>query len=218
MRLRCLISPNRHIVAGRRYEIAEILEHPGHVMVQKPNGRWPIPGEPYFAMHPDEYFESPKRSIPAVSCGYDYVELEFFGSIIPNSLFPTPQKGQFPNFSPQQEHVSRIVDSVDIKSLWWLMYHDVLLRICFPDTLERRFLLLGIDHQNLGRQTSYRSARLAIKAVMRKLRIPSNSMPPVEDQEIEFWTRSWRKAGLLTWKSPVLSKAVRSKTIQLRTR
>ena len=99
VKLRCINSPNRHVMVGRTYEIAEILEHPGHVMARKPNGKWPRPGEWYFAMHPEEYFEAPLTGIPAFSCGYALVELEFFGTIIPNSLYPTPTKLPFPKTS-----------------------------------------------------------------------------------------------------------------------
>jgi len=204
VKLRCIVSRNKDIVVGKYYEVAEILEHPGHAMLRKPNGKWPKPGDPYFAWHADELFESPPNGIPAFSCGYDHEELEFFGTIIPNSLLPTLAEWDPFDRSTQQarEEFSDIVDSAGIPDLWSRTYHRVLPRVCIPDSLERSFLLLGVDFQHLGRRCTKPSISRAIRKVMRKLGILTKSMPRIEEQSIEFWRRSWRKPGPWTWKSP----------------
>lgn len=205
MKLRCIVAPNperSEIVVGCRYEVAEILELPGHAMVRKPNGKWPKPGEFYFGMHADMYFESSPNGIPAVSCGYSLEEPEFFGVVIPNSIFPTPRLGRILEPSAEWNRVTRIIKSVGNDLLWVTAFHGILTKICLPRDLERQFMLLGIDHDHIGRAISYRSAAIAIRQMMKKLRIPNASMPKVENQQLEFWRRSWRPAGPWRWKSP----------------
>jgi hypothetical protein len=204
VKLRCLNSPNRLVVAGRSYEVAEILEHPGHVMVRKPDGKWPKPGEWYFAMHADEYFESPRQGIPAFSCGFEYVDMQFFGAIVPNSLFPTPPKWDFNKPSTQRacERISGIVERDGGEHLWWHSYYNVLPRVCFPESLKTQFMLIGMDYRNLGGRAGKQRTFKTIQNAMRRLGISRKSMPPIEDQLVEFWHPSWRKAGPLTWKSP----------------
>jgi hypothetical protein len=203
-RVRCLISPDRYVTVGQFYEVAEILEHPYHIMIRKPNGKWPRPGDPFFAWHPDEYFESPPTGIPALSCGYQHEDLEFFGTIIPNSLFPTPSEWDpfKPNTALAREEFSDIVDGVGIRNLWWRSFYKVLPKVCFPKSLERNFLILGIDFEYLRRSSAKHKAVSAIHKIMRRLSIPSKLRPPVEDQSIEFWRTSWRKPGPLRRKSP----------------
>lgn len=66
---------------GESYEVAEIYDWPGHVMVRKPGERsWPVPGSSWFAWHEEE-FEIPKRPIPILRCGFywnDYLS-SYFG-------------------------------------------------------------------------------------------------------------------------------------------
>lgn len=72
------------LVIGGEYEIAEIFEMEGHVMVQRPGEtRWPCPGSPVFGIHP-EWFEPTKAPIPIVSCGFRYHDYlcDFFGVIL----------------------------------------------------------------------------------------------------------------------------------------
>jgi hypothetical protein len=66
-------SPESYpLVAGEKYEVAEIYEAQEHLMV-RPVGaaRWPVPGDPWFGWHP-EWFEPTAQPIPIVSCGFYY--------------------------------------------------------------------------------------------------------------------------------------------------
>ena len=141
------------------------------------------------------------HGISAISCGYNHEDMEFFGAIIPHSLLPTPPKWNLNKHLTlrAREKISEIVDRVGIPRLWWLTFHDVLPKICIPDSLEKQFLLIGIDHRDLGSRMSKRLASKGIRSVMRMLNIKSKVMPPIGDQLVEFWYRSWRKAGLLKW-------------------
>ena len=69
---------------GESYEVAEIYEARGHVMVRKPGERsWPVPGSPWFCWHDDE-FETPERPIPILRCGFhlnDYLS-SCFGIVV----------------------------------------------------------------------------------------------------------------------------------------
>jgi hypothetical protein len=206
--LRCINAPykqtgrGQYLVAGKYYEIAEIMEMPGHAMARKPDGKWPKPGDPYFAFHADDCFSVPKDGIPAFSCGYMCVDEQFFGTIIPNSLFPTPPQYDFPKISRQQSYVSNIVDRAGVPGLYHLTYHNVLPKVCFPESLEKEFMFLGIEYRDMHAKVTAKTVSLALKSVMRKLGIPSNQMPPVEDQLVEFWHPSCRKAGPWKWKTP----------------
>lgn len=59
-------------VVGEAYEVAEIFEHPWHLMVRNPgDAQWPKPGDPEFGWHP-EFFVRTDKPIPIVACGYVY--------------------------------------------------------------------------------------------------------------------------------------------------
>src|SRR5512143_3076783 len=69
---------------GKAYEVAEIYEMEGHLMVREPGAtEWPRPGSYRFGWHPD-YFETSAEPIPIVSCGFEYNEFltDFFGVIL----------------------------------------------------------------------------------------------------------------------------------------
>jgi hypothetical protein len=198
VKLRCVVAPNLKFVVGRRYEVVEIMEMPGHAMVRKPDGRWPKPGEAYFGWHAYEYFEPSPSGIPAYSCGYQLVEEEFYGVIIPNSLHRTPHPRLFKR-DRASERVSKIVDGANKPGLWWFAQEHVLPKCCWPKTLEGEFMAIGFNHEALGREVSYQAAGAAIQKVMRQLGIPPGEMPPVEDQWLECWKRSHRPAGMWKW-------------------
>jgi hypothetical protein len=68
-------------VVGELYEVAEIYEMDGHLMVRAPGAaRWPAPGEWGFGIHP-EWFSPTSEPIPIISCGFYYNEflIDFFG-------------------------------------------------------------------------------------------------------------------------------------------
>jgi len=72
---------------GKIYEVAEIYEHPGHVMVRAPGAtKWPKPGDPTFNWHPCEVFEPTNEPIEILSCGYAYEDYcnDMFGVVIDN--------------------------------------------------------------------------------------------------------------------------------------
>jgi hypothetical protein len=201
MRLRCLVDNHTPFKAGKFYEVAEILELPGHAMVRKPNGKWPKPFEPYFAWHADEIFEPSPNGIPAYSCGYRYEELEFFGTIVPHSIFGEPRTGTYPRKpSAQEERLEQLVDKYGKGHLWWTVYRGVLNNVTCPDGLERQFLLIGAHHWKLGRSCSYSDAIRGIETILRQLKIRVSAVAPIDDQQIEFWCRSfYRKPGPWTW-------------------
>ncbi len=67
--------------AGKAYEVAEIYELEGFLMVREPGAtRWPRPGSHHFGWHP-HYFELSAVPIPIVSCGFEAnkVLTNFFG-------------------------------------------------------------------------------------------------------------------------------------------
>jgi hypothetical protein len=73
-----------HLVIGEKYEVAEIFEMDGHLMVRKPGQtRWPAPGEDGFGVHP-EWFEYVDEPIPILSCGYEYNDTlcNYFGVLL----------------------------------------------------------------------------------------------------------------------------------------
>ncbi len=64
----------RGLTPGKVYDVAEILEHPTHLMVREPGtSAWPAPGEDGFGLECDEV-ESCGKPIEIVSCGYEYVD------------------------------------------------------------------------------------------------------------------------------------------------
>jgi hypothetical protein len=204
VKLRCVLAPNPAFVVGRRYEVVEILELPGHGMARKPDGRWPRPGEVGFGMHLDDYFEPAMDGVPALSCGYHYVEEEFFGAIVPNSLYRTPPGGFGELMKPglHTKRVQRAVDTEEQSGIWWLRCHGVLGNLCKVQKLERSFMMVGYGHDALGRDLSYPSAAKKVRSVLKKLGIPAELLPKVADQSVEFWQRSWRPAGAWTWTVP----------------
>ena len=208
MKLRCLAHRHTPFKPGRFYDVAEILELPDHAMVRKPNGKWPKPGEPYFGWHADDLFEPSPEGIPAYSCGCRHEEREFFGTIIPHSVFSVPRRNprRRLELSTVEERIEDLVCSCS-SHLWWQVYRDVLQRVTFPDNLERQFLLIGGDHRCLGRSYSYHRATRDIRTILRRLKIPVSRVAPIEDQQLEFWWRcSWRKPGawIWTWRVPTI--------------
>jgi hypothetical protein len=200
MKLRCLIDRHTPFKAGRFYDVAEILEMPCHAMVRKPNGKWPRPGESYFGWHVDEFFEPSPKGIPAYTCGYRYEERDFFGTVIPHSAFPVLPKG--PLLGPCSAANSRMRDLVEQCSnghLGWYVQTDVLRGVTWPENLERQFSILEAYKPNLGRSYSYCRAERDIRAILRRLKVPISKVAPIEDQHLEFWCRSWRKAGPWAW-------------------
>jgi hypothetical protein len=73
-----------HLKVDEIYDVAEIFEMEGHVMVRRPGEkRWPAPGSHLFGLHP-EWFDSTSTPIPIVSCGYHYNEFlhDFYGVLL----------------------------------------------------------------------------------------------------------------------------------------
>jgi|GEM_PF-4728111 len=72
------------LVVGQAYEVAEIFEAEGQLMV-RPVGaeRWPPPGHPFFGLQP-EYFEPTDKPIPIVSCGFRHNSYltDFLGALL----------------------------------------------------------------------------------------------------------------------------------------
>jgi hypothetical protein len=200
MKLRCLVDHHTPFKAGKFYEVAEIMEMPHHAMVRKPDGKWPRPGESYFGWHADDYFEPSPEGIPAYTCGYRHEERDFFGTIIPHSVFPVPPKGRrLGALSAAYERIEDVVEQCSNKHLCWDVERDVLKGATWPDNLERQFSLLYATRFSLGRSYSYRRAERDIRTILRRLKIPISKVAPIEDQYVEFWCRSWRKAGPWTW-------------------
>lgn len=196
MRLRCLQGGRPSpFIKGRLYDVAEILELPLHCMVRNPKGQWPKPGERWFAWHPEEWFASPPTGLPALSCGYDYEESHCYGVIIPASSYR-----HVPRFASRlQEAMHQIPDRMG--HLWYLRYRNVRTSCCTPK-LERSFYLLGTDHESLGREISYKTAAQAIRRVLSLLQLPE-LRGAVDDLDLEFWHKSWRAPGGLTWPEQV---------------
>lgn len=72
------------IEIGEAYEVAEIFEMEGHLMVRKPGeDRWPVPGSQGFGWMP-EWFEPTEKPIPIISCGFRFNDFltDFFGVIL----------------------------------------------------------------------------------------------------------------------------------------
>ncbi|MCK4341278.1 MAG: hypothetical protein KAY37_06090 [Phycisphaerae bacterium] len=67
-----------------RYEVAEIFEMDGYLMVRQPGERrWPVPGSRWFGW-PPELFEPTELPLPIVSCGFKFNDFltDFFGVIL----------------------------------------------------------------------------------------------------------------------------------------
>jgi hypothetical protein len=64
-----------------------------------------------------------------------------------------------------------------------------------------------MEYRDLAGRTSKQLASRAMQKAMRGLGIRPKSMPPIDDQMVEFWYRSCRKAGPLTWKAPTRRKS-----------
>jgi hypothetical protein len=191
MILRCVrTTSTAPFIPGRSYDVAEILEYPEHVMVKTPTGHWPRPGSRWFAWHPDEFFAPPKTSLPAVSCGYQHVEIaaSAYGVVNPASSHPHIQK-----LWPLLEdilHASKL-------PLWYHGYRNVLTLRSSPK-LEKAFTLVGINHDRLGRDRPYKSADAAIKRVLSRLDL-SHLSTGIGDLDLGFWHKTTRPPGGLTW-------------------
>ena len=202
MKLRCIV-PMGPFKRGKFYDVVEILELPDHAMARKPNGKWPRPGDPYFCWHADEIFEPAPQGIPAYHCGYEYFDQEFFGVIIPDSVFSITRSRRLCDLTPSEKRVDDAVSDISGNRLWWRLFHHIVTGVCWPTDLQPNFLLIGIDHKHLGRKYSYRHVERDIRQILRRLKIPTSKTTPVEDQQPEFWYRSsWRKAGPWTWIPP----------------
>jgi hypothetical protein len=199
MRLRCRVGRHTPFKPGKFYDVVEILEMPGHVMVRKPNGKWPKPGERNFGWHAEEWFEPAAEGIPAYTCGYYYVEEAFFGTVIPNSVFPVQRGPRLGELSATEERIDDLVQQCGGNRLWWMVYRNVLPTASYPKDLERQFLTIGANHDTLGRSYPYRSAERDIRTILRRLNISLSKIAPIEDQDLDFWFRSGRKAGPWNW-------------------
>jgi hypothetical protein len=169
MELRCLAGRHTPFKVGRFYDVVEIMEMPGHAMVRKPNGKWPKPGERYFGWHVDEWFEPVPEGIPAYSCGYDHVEEDFFGTVVPHSIFPVQKGPRLGKLSATEERISDLVEKCSGDRLWWMVDRNVLPKASLPKDLERQFLTIGANHDFIRRSYSYRRAERDIRTILRRL-------------------------------------------------
>ena len=129
MKLRCLAGRHTPFKVGRFYDVVEIMEMPAHVMVRKPNGKWPKPGDRYFGWHADEWFKPVPEGIPAYTCGYYHAEEEFFGVVIPKFPYSRYQGGpRWGDHCAAAERIDELVDKCSGDQLWWVVYRNVLPR------------------------------------------------------------------------------------------
>jgi hypothetical protein len=194
MRLRCVRggygSPFRE---GEVYDVAEVMEHPRHAMVRRPGGRWPKPGERWFGWHPEEWFASPPGGLEIVSCGYEYREVNCFGVVIPASRYR-----RVPRF---ESRLARVMEGLpeSMGYLWRARARGVRTSCCVP-ALERNFYVVGVDHDRLGREVSYRAAGRAVRRVLAEVGV-SGLAGQVGDLNLEYWEKLLRRPERLTWEA-----------------
>jgi hypothetical protein len=176
---------------GTIYDVAEILEIPWHVMVRKPNGQWPKPGELWFCWHPEEWFASPPNGLDILTCGYFCQDMFWYGVVIPGSRLK-----RFKRFDLRLDRVIR-----QTHGFKYALSHERLTPTCLPVDFEPGSYVLGAEHANLGQETPYRAAAQAIKRVLVALGMP-DLRSKIGNVMYECWEKyRTRKPERLTWRN-----------------
>jgi hypothetical protein len=193
VRLRCVRGGHGSpFKKGRVYDVAEIQEISEHVMVRKPNGQWPKPGDRWFCWHPEELFASPPKGLEILICGYYCYEMDWYGVVIPGSRVK-----RFKRFDLRLDRVIRQTHSSECA----VSYHR-LTPTCLPVDFEPGSYVIGAEHANLGQEISYRAADEAVKRVLSVLKMP-DLRHKIGDVIYECWRKTWRIPGRrLTWRNP----------------
>ncbi len=121
------VGKNCPFVIGEAYEVAEIFEHPWHIMLRKPGDTdWPRPGDPMFGWHPD-FFERTETPIPIISCGYVYADhmSDCFGVLLddPEAIAKVQKFEEIEDAIVDQHDIAWVMDEEDYESWHTRMGH-----------------------------------------------------------------------------------------------